>query len=144
MRRIKELATVVSLVLLLGAAAHAADTPSATLELSGGSVGAGVGIDWGSGTLRYNGKKYPISVKGLTVGDVGITKVSASGTVFGLKKLEDFNGNYTAVEAGATAAGGGGITEMKNQNGVRVRLVSTTQGAQLNLGASGVDVSIEQ
>src|SRR5262245_12995992 len=47
MRQLKELATVISLALLLGATAHAADAPSATLELSGGSVGAGVGIDWG-------------------------------------------------------------------------------------------------
>jgi len=51
-----------------------------TLRLSGGSVAAGVGVDWASGTLTYQGKHYPVSVKGLSVGDVGVTSIEASGT----------------------------------------------------------------
>ena len=119
-------------------------TPDATLKLSAGSVAAGVGISWGSGTLTYKGKDYPISVTGLSVGDVGVTKVEASGKVYNLKKLEDFNGNYTAVTAGATVAGGGGATAMRNQNGVRAELVATTQGLKFNMGAAGVDMQIKK
>jgi len=50
-----------------------------------------------------------------------------------LKKLADFNGNYTAAGAGATVGGGAGATIMKNQNGVVIELTSTTQGASLKL-----------
>src|SRR5690349_10804618 len=82
-------------------------TPDATLRLSGGSVAAGVGFSWGSGTLTYKGKEHAISVKGISAGDVGVTKVEASGKVYGLKDLKDFDGNYTAVGAGATVGGGG-------------------------------------
>src|SRR5512146_1757511 len=66
--------------------------PDATLRLSGGSVAAGVGISWGSGTLTYKDKQYPVEVKGLSVGDVGVTKIEASGKVYNLKSLDDFDG----------------------------------------------------
>ena len=144
MKGITGFVTVVALGFTL-ATAHAKDTtPSATIKLSGGSVAAGVGVDWGRGTLTYRGKQYPISVKGVSVGDVGVTTVEASGKVFGLKSLGEFDGNYTTVGAGATAAGGGGVAMMRNQNGVRVELVSTTQGVDIDLGAAGVDMNIKK
>jgi len=119
-------------------------TPDATIRLSAGSVAAGVGVSWGSGTLSYKGKDYPISVKGLSVGDVGATKIEASGKVYNLKSIDDFNGNYTAVGAGLTAAGGGGAAAMKNQNGVTVELVATTQGVKFALGGGGVEMKIKE
>ena len=145
MRRIIGLATIAALGLCL-TMAQAADekTPDATLKLSGGSVAAGIGISWGSGTLSYKGKDYPIDVKGLSVGDVGATKIEASGSVYNLKSLDDFNGNYTAAGAGLTAAGGAGVVAMKNQNGVTVNLVATTQGVKVALGAGGVDMKIKK
>jgi len=118
-------------------------TPDATLKLSAGSMAAGIGISWGSGTLTYKGKDYPIDVRGLSVGDVGITKIEASGSVYNLKKLDDFTGNYTAAGAGLTVAGGAGVATMKNQNGVQINLVSTTQGVKFALGAGGVDIKLK-
>jgi hypothetical protein len=138
------LAAIAALGLALTVARAQDKTPDATLKLSGGSVAAGIGISWGGGTLTYNGKDYPIDVKGLSVGDVGITKVEGSGKVYNLKNLNDFNGNYTAVMAGATVAGGGSVSAMKNQNGVTVELVSTTQGVKFALGGGGVDMKIKQ
>ena len=119
-------------------------TPDATIRLSAGSVAVGVGVSWGSGTLSYKGKDYPIDVKGLSVGDVGATKIEASGKVYNLKSIDDFDGNYTAVGAGLTAAGGGSVAAMKNQNGVTVELVSTTQGVKVALGGGGVDMKIKK
>jgi len=145
MLRMKALVAVAVLSLALGAAmAKEDEKPDATLKLSAGSVAAGVGINWGSGTLMYQGKDHPIDVKGLSVGDVGITKIEATGKVYGLKKLEDFDGNYTAVGAGATVAGGGAVVKMKNQNGVTVDLVATTQGIKFALGGGGVDMHIKK
>jgi len=63
--------------------------PVATLELSQGSVAAGIGFSWGSGTLTYLGQKYPVKVRGLSVGEAGFTLATAKGTVFDLKKLEE-------------------------------------------------------
>lgn len=61
--------------------------------------------------------KYPITVDGLSAGSVGATDITASGKVYHLKKLEDFEGNYAAVRTGATVGGGGSVATMRNQNG---------------------------
>ena len=143
MRALSAVIAVAALGFTLSAA-RAADAPDATIKLSGGSVAAGVGISWGSGTLTYKGKTYPISVSGLSVGDVGVTKLEASGDVSNLKNLDDFDGNYTAVGAGATVAGGGSAVAMKNQNGVAVTLVSTTQGVKITVGGGGVSMKIKK
>jgi hypothetical protein len=121
-----------------------AEKPSATLQLSGGSVAAGIGFSWGKGTLTYKGKEYPISVNGLSLGKVGITGASASGEVYNLKKLKDFDGNYTAAGAGLTVVGGRSAVTMTNQNGVRVRLISSTRGVDVTLGGGGVDMKLKK
>ena len=135
----------VSLCLPLGLAdAKGKAAPAATIKLSAGSVAAGVGVSWGSGTLTYKGHSHPISVTGLDVGSVGASNITATGSVYHLKSLEDFNGNYAAVEAGATVGGGGGGTTMKNQNGVVVKLSATTRGVKFTLGASGVNMELKK
>ena len=145
MRRLMGLVTVTALGLALTVArAEEKKTPDGTIALHAGSVAAGIGISWGGGTLTYKGKDYPVDVKGLSVGDVGATKIEASGKVYNLNNLSDFNGNYTAVGAGLTVAGGGSVSAMKNQNGVTVELVSTTQGLKFALGGGGVDMKIKQ
>ena len=120
------------------------EKPDGTVKISSGSVAAGVGFSWGGGVLTYQGKEYPFDVSGLSVADVGISKAEASGSVSHLKKLEDFNGNYTGVSAGATVAGGGGGMALKNQNGVVLNLVGTTQGLKFKLGVDGVKITLKQ
>jgi hypothetical protein len=144
MRKIFGLMGIIVLGLGLTVARAADKTPDATLALHAGSVAIGLGVSWGGGTLTYQGKDYPISVSGLSVGAVGASSIEASGKVYNLKNLSDFNGNYTAAMAGGAVAGGGGVVTMKNQNGVMVDLVATTQGVSLALGAAGVDMKIKQ
>ena len=144
MKRIMGLLTVAVLGLALSVAQAKPKTPAATIKLSADSIAAGVGISWGSGTLTYKGKSYPVSVSGISVGDAGITKIEASGKVYNLKKLDDFDGNYTAAAAGATVGGGGTVSAMRNQNGVSVQLVATTRGVKFVLGAAGVDMKIKK
>jgi hypothetical protein len=133
-----------TLSLPLSTALAKATAPDATLQLSEGSVAAGLGFSWGGGTLTFRGKRYPVSVDGLSVGSVGISRATASGSVFNLKKLEDFNGTYTAVGAGAAVGGGASIATMQNQNGVRITLRSRSQGVKFTLGGAGVSLNIKQ
>ena len=146
MKRIA-LFTIVTLILFLclsGMAMAQDKEPDAYLELTEGSVALGIGYSWGSGTLQYQGKKYPVEVKGLSIVDVGITKATAFGKVYGLKKLEDFNGNYTAATAEGTLGGGAGATKMKNQSGVVIDLFTTTKGLNLKLAPSGISLKLKQ
>jgi hypothetical protein len=132
--------TVVSL--LAGLALAQAKKPDATLQLSEGTVAVGIGFSWGTGTLSYHGKNYPVKVDGLSVGEVSVDRATAVGDVYNLKKLSDFDGNYVAAGAGAAVGGGAGVTAMKNQNGVTIELKSTTQGASLKLAAEGLKLSV--
>ena len=144
MKKYFALMVVLSLFLCLSGMAVAQDRePDAYLELSEGSVAVGIGYSWGSGTLTYQGKKYPVEVKGLSVIDVGVTKATAFGKVYGLKQLEDFNGNYTSATAEGTLGGGAGATKMKNQKGVVIDLFSTTKGLNLKLAPSGISLKLK-
>jgi hypothetical protein len=121
--------------------------PDATLKLSGGSFAVGIGFSWGSGTLTYKGKDYPVSVNGLSLGKVGITGASAYGEIYHLKRLQDFNGHYDASGAGrrgVTLASGQTATAMKNSAGVKVLLASTQRGVDVNLSGGGVDMQIKK
>jgi hypothetical protein len=146
MRRVLLALGIVSLCLPLTVAGAKGkkEAPDATIKLSAGSVAAGVGVSWGKGTLTYKGEAHPISVSGLDVGSVGASQITASGNVYHLKSLADFDGNYTAASAGATIGGGGGAVAMKNQNGVVVKLLSTSRGVKLTIAASGVKMEVKK
>lgn len=70
--------------------------------------------------------------------------MTATGEVFNLKQVQDINGNYTAATAGATLAGGGTETTMKNQNGVVIKMHATNAGVDLRLSIDGVSVKVSQ
>jgi hypothetical protein len=129
--------------LLLGQAVpSSAQSPDAVIELSGGSVAAGIGFSWGSGTLIFQGKRYPLKVSGLSLASVGVAEYTETGSVTGLKTVQDINGVYTTVAAGATLAGGGNVAAMQNQNGVTIHMTATTVGLDLTLAAEGVQISL--
>ena len=119
------------------------EKPDATLTLSKGQVAVGIGWSWGSGVLRFKGKKYRFKVGGLSVVDVGVTKGDAVGKVYHLKKLSDFSGTYTGAAAEGTIGGGAGISTMKNQNAVVIKLHSTTQGVNFKLAGEGVKITLK-
>ena len=126
----------------LAPAAGACDTPDGMIEFSGGALAAGVGYAWGRGTLQYQGRTIPITVKGLSVLALGGGAIEASGVVCNLAKLQEFDGDFTAVSAGATLPGGHGITTMENRNGVVISLRSTTQGLHFNVSLEGVAIRV--
>jgi hypothetical protein len=131
-----------ALVGVLPAAAR--NVPTGTIELSGGSVAAGVGYTWGQGTLIFDGKKYPLKVDGISILQVGVSDYTATGTVYNLKQVSDINGVYTAFSAGAAVAGGASVTAMKNSRGVVIQMVATHEGLNLSLGAKGVTIALKQ
>jgi hypothetical protein len=143
-------ATLAAIIVAGGLAAPAASraddaaaAPDAALSLSGGAVAAGIGFVWGSGQLDYKGAPHAVKVSGLSVVDVGAAKIDATGSVYHLKSLKDFNGTYTTFAAGATIAGGGGVAYLKNQNGVVIKLNSTSSGLRFNLSANGVRLTVQ-
>jgi len=146
-RKITILSLVVAVMTGFTQAASHHSGPNATLRLSGGSFALGIGFRWGSGTLTYKGKDYPVKVNGLSVGKVGMTGSSAYGEIFNLKHLQDFNGHYNIGAAGTrgvTLGSGKAGTLMTNQAGVIVRLSTTQKGVDVNATGGGVDMQIQR
>jgi hypothetical protein len=101
-------------------------------------------VTWGDGKLSFQGKEYPFSIDGLTLVDFGIAKATATGDVYDLTDLSKLEGNYVAAEAGFALAGGMGGMILRNQNGVVMHIHSTTRGARLQLGSSGLSIKLKQ
>ena len=110
---------------------------------SEGTVAAGIGWSWGKGTLRTWARRT-LSNLGLTVAEVGITKAEASGSVYNLKSIEDFNGVFAAAGAEGTAGKGAGVSSLRNTKGVVINLKSETKGANIKIAAEGLKLEIEK
>ena len=136
---------VLAVTMLSGTAAHASgkSKPTGTIRFSEGSVAVGIGYQWGKGVLTYKGHHYRFKITGLTAGELGGNKITARGEVYHLRKLSDFNGTYTSAGAGATAAGGFDVEAMRNGNGVEIKVVSTTKGADIRAAVEGVTITLE-
>ena len=96
-----------------------------------------------TGDLHYEGKTYEIKATGLGVGGFGASKTKISGTVYNMKKREDFAGAYANVRSGI-AVGEADLAKslyVENEKGVRLKGKPEISGVQLNLGADGFIVS---
>ncbi|MGH7303989.1 MAG: hypothetical protein ACRELZ_11900 [Candidatus Rokuibacteriota bacterium] len=148
MRTMTGLLTVLGLglafLMVASSTAPAQSSTDGKVTLESKSVAIGVGVSWGDGVLEYRGKKYPFTVQGLSVLDLGVAKVAAKGDVKNLKKLEDFNGNYVLAAAGGAVGGGAGVAGLKNQNGVEMALTATGQGIKLSIAQGGVELKLKK
>ncbi len=149
MKNIRKVLSVLILsfgILSFGAgAADAPKAPSGTVSISETQFALIVGGSTGGGVLTYQGKKYPFKIGGMSLGaNVGVSKLSASGEVYDLTDISKFPGTFTKLESSITLGGGMGGTVLRNENGVIMRLTSTSEGLQLNLSASGVTVKLDR
>jgi hypothetical protein len=130
------------LALSVGPTRAAQDTTDTTgrVTIETMSAAAGVGYTWGTGVLEYRGQRYPFTVKGFSIVDVGVAKRVARGEVYGLKNVEDFEGTFMAAVASGTLGGGAGAGAMKNQNAVDVVWTGTNQGLNFSLAHAGISL----
>ncbi|MCU4179871.1 hypothetical protein [Bosea sp. BH3] len=99
----------------------------------------------GGGTLTFGGRNYGITVGGLGVGGIGASKLTATGTVYGLKRRGDFAGAYVQLREGwAIGDQGRGQLWLRNDKGVTLRLATRRKGLQLSLGADGVLIGFKR
>ncbi|NIO07407.1 MAG: DUF1134 domain-containing protein, partial [Deltaproteobacteria bacterium] len=118
--------------------------PSGTLSLRSKAIAIGIGVSWGTGKLSFRGKEYDITVKGLSLIDLGISSASVKGNVYNLKRVSDIAGTYVAAQAGVALAGGAEGVTMQNQNDVLINLKGTQAGLALALGPAGVTLRLKK
>jgi hypothetical protein len=97
----------------------------------------------GGGTLHFRGRSYPFKLGGLGIGGIGVSTLDATGTVYNLRRLQDFEGVYGQAQVGwAVGEQGKGEMWLQNGNGVYLRLKARREGLALSLGADGMVVRL--
>ncbi|MBW2267681.1 MAG: hypothetical protein JRH16_03815 [Deltaproteobacteria bacterium] len=117
--------------------------PPAFVELQSRTIAAGIGARIGEGSLLVDGQEHAFSLRGISLGDLGVSRMSALGPVENLTSIEDFAGTYVAVEAGAAMGKGIATLTMRNEHGVVITLESDVRGVQLTLAGQALSIELK-
>jgi len=119
--------------------------PVAQVSIDETQFGFIIGGSTGGGVLTYDGEKHAFKMGGISLGaNIGASNFSATGQVYDMKNIDQFEGTYVRLTGSVALGGGMGDMTLRNENGVIMSLRGTTQGLQLNAGASGVTVRFEK
>jgi len=136
-------ATAAAFPALALAQAKPKPNPNPTIEITIWRAGFIVGGSGGSGVLMVGDKGYDLRIGGVSIGaTIGIARAEFIGEVSGLKQPSDIEGTYTAVSAGGALAGGGGVAELQNSRGVRLKIQGRQIGLMVSIDLSGMQISI--
>ena len=143
-RRMSTLAAMAAASALL-AFAPAAHAKNATIELEIYKAGFIVGGSGGSGTLKLDGKSYPLSIGGVSLGaTIGFSKAQLIGTVRNINKASDIEGTFSAGTAGVAVAGGPKVAELKNSKGVELSVKGQQVGLEFSVDLSGMEIKLKK
>lgn len=118
---------------------------SGTVTINQGQIAFIFSANVGGGNLHYQGRTYPFSIGGLGVGGIGITSIDATGEVYNLNKLSDFDGSYYQARTGLTIVGTvlkSGLW-LENTEGVYIRLKAKRKGVALSFGLDAIYIGFE-
>jgi hypothetical protein len=134
-------AAMVALV-LAGPPAKAQTTGTIVVEVA--RAGFIVGVGGGRGVLTFQGRRYPFSVGGLSVGlTIGASKAELVGRARNLRQPSDLAGTYTAIGAGVAVAGGAQGISLQNAKGVVLELQGRRAGFDVSVGIGGVTITMQ-
>jgi len=143
-RRMSALAATMAASALL-AFAPAALAKNATIEIEIYKAGFIVGGSGGSGTLKLDGKSYPLSIGGVSLGaTIGFSKAQLIGTVRNINKPSDIEGTFSAGTAGVAVAGGPKVAELKNSKGVELSVKGQQIGLEFSVDLSGMEIKLKK
>jgi hypothetical protein len=145
-QRVKSLlASLIFATVVAFGPAFAEEQPSAKIQFEIYKAGLVVGVSGGSGTLTYEGKDYPLSIGGISLGaTIGVSKADFVGDVFNLSAPEDIEGVYSGAKAGIAIAGGAKTAILKNSKGVELKVSGEQIGVELTLDLNGMDVRLKK
>lgn len=89
----------------------------------------------GSGTLHFQGKRYPLRVSGVSAGPLGAARVDLVGWAYNMRTAGSIHGVYS------TAADGAGVVRLRNFHGVVLQLRGR-QGVQPSVDLNGMAISL--
>ena len=136
---------LVALIAVVGVSlSSAAFADSGTIRISVLKGGWFLGASGGSGTLTFKGRRYPLSIGGLSAGLVfGASQTNLSGQVTNIRTASDVAGVYGAAGAGAAVGRGVRGIVLRNEKGAVLTLQGQQTGLMVNADLSGMAISLQ-
>jgi len=136
------LAALIALIAFLGVPSEArADSGSITFRVV--KAGFVVGGSGGSGILYFHGRRYPISIGGVSYGfTFGASAIDFHGRVSNIRRPSDVAGIYAAGGVGAAVGVGVGAIVLTNQNGAVLSLSGRQAGLIVAADLNGLAISL--
>jgi lipid-binding SYLF domain-containing protein len=136
--------SLIGLIAILGASVPSTSyADGGTVRISVLKAGWFIGGSGGRGTLTFHGRRYPLSIGGLSAGLVfGASETHFVGTVSNIFRPSDVAGVYGAAGAGAALVAGGGVIVLKNDKGAVLSLSGQQIGLIANLDLSGMAITL--
>jgi hypothetical protein len=120
-----------------------ADAGTGKLRITLAKAGLFVGIGTATGTLRFHGRYYPLSISGVSAGTIGVALTRLKGHAYNLRYAADIVGSYSAVSVSAAVVGGAKVARLRNSNGVvYLQLEGPQAGLELSIAAAGMTISL--
>jgi hypothetical protein len=138
-------ASLIALIAIAGVSlSSAAYADSGAISFRVLKAGFIVGGSGGSGTLTFHGKRYPISIGGLSYGfTFGASETRFHGTVSHINRPSDVAGVYAAAGAGGAIGRGAQAIVLTNQKGAVLSLTGRSAGVIISADLNGMAVSLK-
>jgi len=121
----------------------AARAESGSISFAVYKAGWFIGGSGGEGTLVFHGRRYPISIGGISAGFVfGASKTYFRGTVSRIRGPGDVAGVYGAAGGGGALGVGAQAIVLRNEKGAVLTLTGRQVGLQVNADLSGLSISL--
>ena len=125
----------------VAAPAQAADGAVSIRIFKAGFV---VGGSAGEGVLTFQGRRYPLSIGGLSYGfTFGTSETRFRGRVRNIRRASDVSGVYAQGGAGAALGRGAQVIVLTHQNGAILELSGAQSGLIVSLDLSGLALSLK-
>jgi hypothetical protein len=141
MKRLSVLFTALLVAFAFSVSPSSAQTGSIRIEVV--SAGFIVGVQGGSGTLTFKGRRYPLRIGGVSLGaTIGASRAVLVGTVRNIRNASDIVGTYAAGQAALAVVGGARSARLSNSRGVELVLRGRQVGLEFSLDLSGMTISM--
>ena len=124
-------------------ASTAAMADSGKIHIRIVKAGFVLGGSGGSGTLTFHGKRYPLSIGGISYGfTFGASETNFYGTVSNIRRASDVAGVYGQAGAGAAVGRGAQAVVLTTQSGAVLTLSGRQRGVIISADLSGLALSM--
>jgi len=138
-------AGLIALIAIAGASlSSAVYADSGSISFKVLKAGFVIGGSGGSGTLRFHGKSYPITIGGISYGfTFGASETRFRGTVSNIRSPYDVSGVYAAGNVGAALGGGAQAIVLTNGKGAVLSLTGSSVGAIVSADLNGLAITVK-